>query len=423
MSTTTQANPLSRAELASTSIPWRWVAMSVFVLSDSLNFLDRQLIAAVAPALKSEFHLSNAQFGAVISAFSLVYMFAAPIAGMLVDRFGMNRSVILGVTGWSLAGCATGFVQSFRGLVACRMALGLSETAGIPSGSKAIGMYLRPRELGLGLAFNSLGFTFGAILAPLVVAVLTPRYGWRSAFLFCGVLGLIWVPLWMFTSRRIRPEGQGRVSEPVPFRELLHDRRLWILAFANILIMTPHSLWFNWTTIYFVQQHHLTQLEANTYFAWIPPIFGTLGGFFGGWLALRWIRNGGAPVWSRLRISRVSAPLLLMVAIIPFIHSTVLAAAAISLSFFLVMTILSNLHAVPIDLFGVKHAAFTASVLAFSYALLQAVFSPVVGYLVDNFGFAAVCIGISGLPFLGISLVRLSLKEASRQTAKAFALK
>lgn len=407
------ATTTARQELPAPAdrLQWRWVALSVFILADMLNFLDRQLLAALGPTIRSEFHLSNAQFGSIISAFSIVYMVAVPVMGFVVDRFGGSLCAMIGVTAWSLAGAATGWVQSFRGLVICRMVLGLAETGGISSAGKIVASYLKPREFGLGTAFNSLGFSTGAILAPLVVAAVVPSYGWRSAFVFCGLLGLAWVPLWFATSRSIPPTEKPLAEAAIPFRDLLSDRRLWLIAGANILVMTPHSLWFNWTTIYFVQQHHLTQLEANRYVAWIPPIFGTLGGLTGGWLALRWIKSGQSPVAARLRIAVGSAVLLLMIAVIPFIHSTPVAAAAVSLSFFLVMTILSNLHAVPIDLFGVKHAAFTTSMLAFSYALLQAIFSPIVGFTVDHFGFGAVCMGISALPLIGVVIIRRSVRE------------
>jgi len=66
----------------------RWLVLSVFVVSTALNYLDRLLLAALAPTLKSEFHLSNTQYGGVISVFSIVYALAAPVAGWFIDRVG-----------------------------------------------------------------------------------------------------------------------------------------------------------------------------------------------------------------------------------------------------------------------------------------------------------------------------------------------
>src|SRR5258706_3094233 len=103
----------------------RWIAIGVALLSSTLNYLDRQLLAAVAPSLKTEFHLTNHEFGQVISVFSIVYAAVAPLAGIFIDRVGLNAGVSIAVLTWSLAGAATGLTHSFLGLLATRTMLGI----------------------------------------------------------------------------------------------------------------------------------------------------------------------------------------------------------------------------------------------------------------------------------------------------------
>ncbi len=110
----------------------RWLVLSVFVLSTALNYLDRLLLAALAPTLKSEFHLSNTQYGGVISVFSIVYAVTAPVAGWFIDRVGLNAGITVSMAVWSVAGMATGLTRSFGGLLASRTVLGIGEAAGIP---------------------------------------------------------------------------------------------------------------------------------------------------------------------------------------------------------------------------------------------------------------------------------------------------
>ena len=117
--------------------PLRWVIVSVLILATALNYLDRQLLAAVAPLLKTEFHLSNQQYGLILLAFSVVYAAAAPAAGLLIDRIGVKAGMTLAVAGWSVAGMFTGLVNSFGGLLACRAVLGGAEAAAIPGFGKA----------------------------------------------------------------------------------------------------------------------------------------------------------------------------------------------------------------------------------------------------------------------------------------------
>jgi MFS transporter, ACS family, hexuronate transporter len=390
---------------------WRWIAMSVFVLSSSLNFLDRQLLAAVAPSMMAEFGLSNADYGMVIAAFSFTYMLMTPLAGLFVDRVGLRAGAMLSVGAWSLASIATGLTSTYRGLVGSRMGLGVAEAAGIPCASKATALYLPAREQGLGIAVGAVGVSIGSISAPLLVAALAPIYGWRSAFVVSGVIGLLWVPLWWFTSKRIPPSGATAAgSASVSIGDVLRDGRLWGILAANILIMAVHSMWMNWTTIYFVQVHHLTPTEANRYFAWIPPIFATLGGLTGAALVLRWVHGGRKPLDARLRMVSTMTPLLLLTAIVPLMPTPALAAGAISLSFFVVMMVLANLHVIPIDLFGPGRAAFTSSLLSCSYALIQMVLSPTMGAIADSYGFQVMCVVVSVMPLLALFIVRAAVR-------------
>src|SRR5712691_11330706 len=125
----------------------RWIVIGVFVLSSSLNYLDRLLLAALAPTLKIEFHLSNTQYGELIAVFSLVYAVMAPLAGWFIDRAGLNLGIIIPMAVWSLAGMATGIGRGFSSLLVSRTVLGAAEAAGIPAAAKANGSYLQPREL------------------------------------------------------------------------------------------------------------------------------------------------------------------------------------------------------------------------------------------------------------------------------------
>ena len=130
-------------------VPWRWTAIFVFTLAATLSFLDRQLLAALAPTLKSEFSLSNMQYGMLVSAFQLVYALTAPLSGLFVDRVGLNVGSSIAIVVWSLAGAATGLTRSFGGLLLCRMGLGLGESANMPASAKAGASYLEPAEYGL----------------------------------------------------------------------------------------------------------------------------------------------------------------------------------------------------------------------------------------------------------------------------------
>jgi len=385
----------------------RWLAVSIFLISSFLNYLDRQLLAAVAPSLKVEFHLSNHQYGQVVSVFSIVYAVIAPLAGWFIDRVGLNLGVSVAVIVWSIASAATGMTRTLGGLLGSRSMLGVAEAAGIPCAGKATATYLAPRELALGTAVSQVGISLGLAAAPLIVAALTPAHGWRSAFIICGALGLVWTPLWLVTSKLIPASAPASPIAPASIRELLRDRRLWGLVFGTVFIMCLYTLWTNWTTLYFVEQWHLTQEAANRRFAWIPPIFAIAGGFAGGWMAFHWIRGGAPVLAARMRVCWIcAAAACVSTAAIPFASSMILANVAISVSAFWAICASTNLYAMPIDLFGPSRAAFGVAALTCAYGLMQTFSSPVIGTVVDRFGFSAVCLGMAGLPLIGVLILR-----------------
>ena len=241
---------------------FRWLVLAVFVLSTAINYLDRQTLTTLAPLLRTEFRLSNAQYGLILTAFSITYALSAPFAGMLIDRIGLNRAISLAVGLWSCAGIATGFTSGLSGLVGCRAVLGVAEAGGIPAAGKAIHQFLRPAERALGNAVNQTGVSLGMILAPPIATFLALRSGWRQAFVVTGLLGLLWIPLWNWTARRAGGVPAPKLAATAGV-EMLRDRRLWAFIAANGLSMIGYSLWTNWTTLYLVEVHHLTLAEPR----------------------------------------------------------------------------------------------------------------------------------------------------------------
>jgi MFS transporter, ACS family, hexuronate transporter len=390
----------------------RWLVVGVLVLSTALSFVDRQVLAALAPVLKEQFQLSNEGYGYVVSAFSLAYALAAPLAGLFIDRVGLNAGISVVVALWSLVGVATGFAGGLGSLLACRAALGAAESGGIPATGKGFALYLKPRERAMGTALNQVGISVGMMAAPLLVGWLAATSGWRAAFVATGVAGFAWILIWLPLAVRVpvpvTPED--RVAERTP----AGDWRLWALAAANVLMMTVYSLWMNWTTLFLVSAHGLTVAEANRQFAWVPPVFASLGGLFGGWLSMRWARMGVPLYAARFRACIVGAVMLTSTAFVPLVSDAGAATALISVSFFMAVAMSANIYAMPLDLFGARRAAFAVSVLTASYGLMQTIVSPLFGRLIDHLGFGPVC-GVSAVLPLA-SLVLLAIVGRSERT-------
>lgn len=392
--------------------PLRWVALSIFLLSGALNYLNRQILPALAPQVRGEFDLSNADYGMLLAVFSITYAFGAILAGLFIDRVGLNWGMSIAVALWSLAGIGTGFVNGFIGLLLFRAALGVAESGGIPGSGKAAALYLPPQERAFGAAGSQIGVSIGAIAAPLLATWLAVHYGWRSAFVIAGLLGFFWIPLWLATARRIPPTQAAGESVTVRVSEMLADRRLWGLVIANVLSMSLYSLWSNWTTVYLVEDHGLTLVAANQRLAWIPPVFANLGAVLGGWLALRWIRSGLSVHSARMRVCLLSGIMTLLTAAIPYMPSSGLATAGICLSFFWTTCMSVNIYSMPLDIFGAGRAAFGVGALTFAYGVMQAFISPGIGALIDRYGFEPVCLIGAALPLAAVGVLKLTEQRA-----------
>jgi ACS family hexuronate transporter-like MFS transporter len=401
---------------SSRDVSLRWVAVTIFILSSTLNYLDRNLIAVLAPLILAEFHLEQTGFGFLIAAFSFAYAGSSLLVGWFLDRAGINRGIGIAVGWWSAAAVGSGLVRTVPGLTFCRAALGIGEAAGVPAVGKLNGMYLKAEERAMGAALNQVGLSLGAILAPLWIGV-AYHYSWRMPFVMVGLLGFLWIPLWLYVNRTIQPAfGSATQFAPAPagFRLLL-DRRLVLLVIANMLWMGAYSLWSNWITLYLTNVQGLS-LKQTAAYVWIPPLVSNAGGFFGGWLSQRWMQKGGEAVASRCRAVAWSAAGMLTTLLLPLAPNAVSATVVISMSFFFALAGSVNIYAIPIDLYGPARSGLAISTLVFAFGVLQTIISPLIGYLADHHLYTAVVWIVTLPPLLTISVLR-KLEKCHRATS------
>jgi ACS family hexuronate transporter-like MFS transporter len=388
----------------------RWSAVGVVTLASTINYLDRQILATLAIPLRSEFHLTNADYGLILSAFSITYALSAPFAGLFVDRVGLRRGLGIIVGLWSAAGFSSGLAGGLRGLVVSRAALGVAQAGGIPASGKAYRLYLLPGEWALGNAVGQIALSAGAILAPPLATWLALAYGWRSAFYVTGLVGLLWIPLWRWTARKVPPlePDSGGVAKPAAW--MLRDRRLWGLVIANVLSMTVYTLWFNWTSLYLAQVHGLNLVRIAR-LAPVTQAFAIAGGLFGGWLSLRWIRRAGNAPSARLRMALLCAVASLVTAATPLAPGAIWATLAISASLFWISAWSVNLYSMPLDFFAASSAGFAIAMLTSAYGWMQAFASPAMGRVIDRYGFRPVCLAVAVLPLAAYGVLMLTCRS------------
>jgi ACS family hexuronate transporter-like MFS transporter len=209
----------------------------------------------------------------------------------------------------------------------------------------------------------------------------------------------------MLVRRSVVPYETVRPRRGRGGMRLLRDRRLVILAVANMFWMVGYVLWSYWTTVYLAESFRLTTAQANAY-AWFPPIGSTLGAFAGGWMSRHMIARGAGALHGRVSAIGVSAFGCLICVAGPVCHTPLTATLVAAASYFWTTAGSVNLYTIPLDIWGGERAGLAISALVFAYGLLQTGISPVIGAVVDRFGFAPVCWTIAIPPFVGWFLLR-----------------
>jgi ACS family hexuronate transporter-like MFS transporter len=182
---------------------WVWWICGLLMLATVANYMDRQTLAVTAKRIKAELDLSNEDYGWLETGFGIAFALGQTALGVLADRVNVRWLYPLLLALWSLMGFATGFMDTFTGLLACRMLLGFFEGGNWPCGIKTVQRLLPPAERALGSGILQSGGAIGAMLTPLIVGLLlTDQLGsWRLAFQVIGGAGLMWVVLWLASAR------------------------------------------------------------------------------------------------------------------------------------------------------------------------------------------------------------------------------
>lgn len=210
------------------------VLVALLGLAVLLNYIDRGAIGVAAPLMKADLHLTATQFGVAVSAFFLIYGPAQPLVGWLADRVSVYHLFALGVAVWAASTLLTGFVGGLLGLAVLRMLLGLGESCAFSGSSKMIARHVPTGRRGLANAVLATGLALGPAVGTLAGSAILSGWGWRAIFIVFGACTLLWLGPWFWAVRALPQHRDAEaVSPPMPYRQLLSQRALWLLGLCN----------------------------------------------------------------------------------------------------------------------------------------------------------------------------------------------
>jgi ACS family glucarate transporter-like MFS transporter len=199
-----------------------FLAFWLFVLS-GVAFLDRTNISIAGLEISREYGLGNQRLGWIFSAFLIGYAGFQLPAGWLAARFGPRKVLTLGVIWWGVATALTAMLPTDIAhavllLIAIRFVLGAGEAVIYPAANQFVARWVPLEERGLinGLIFAGVGA--GSGLTPPLLAWIIKNQGWRAAFWFSAIIGLIAGAIWWYAARDT-PEEHPAVS-PAELRHI-----------------------------------------------------------------------------------------------------------------------------------------------------------------------------------------------------------
>jgi len=310
----------------------RWTVCALLFFATTINYIDRQILALIKELLDHDLGWTNEQFGLVNSAFQGAYAVGLLGFGWFVDRYGTKIGYAVSIFAWSLAAMTHAMVGSVTGFFTARVALGVSEGGNFPSAIKAVALWFPKRERAFATAIFNAGANVGAIIAPATIPVIAYALGWRWAFIFAGIAGLIWLPFW-FRLYEI-PERRKRVSAselelirsdadeagaggvPMGWIRSLRYRQTWSFIVAKF--MTDPVWWFFliWLPDYFKATRGLNIKKSWVHLVTIYAIVTVLS-IAGGWVTGYLSRHG----WSVTR-ARKTGMFLFALCVLPILAAT-----------------------------------------------------------------------------------------------------
>jgi len=288
-----QPVPESNEPTAQVSAPVAGAGFTLAVLTamNLLNYLDRYVPSAVKGLFKADLQLTDTQTSLPLTAFVIVYMLASPVFGGLADRWSRPRLIAMGVALWSLATAAGALAVDFWTFLAARALVGVGEAAYATIAPSLLSDCYPPEKRNRVLTVFFVAIPVGSALGYVIGGLVGAHYGWRAAFLVCGLPGLLAAvaALWIDDPGRGRFEALA-VGEPAPdwafALRALFANRTYVVAVAGYTAVTfAQGGLADWIPEYLVRVRGMDLQTVSGALGPITAVAALLGTTLGGWLA------------------------------------------------------------------------------------------------------------------------------------------
>lgn len=421
----TEAIETPRTARGAQRVRW-WIVWTLF-FSTVTNYISRQTFSVLAPLLTVQYHLTHTDLASILGPFQVAYALTWFLGGIFLDAVGTRIGLAVAVVFWSVVNILTGFASSVFGFAAFRFLLGIGEGFNWPGASKTVAEWFPSEERSLAVAIFDSGSSVGGAVAAVAVPLIALKFGWRSAFVSSGILGFLWLFLWLRVyhplDKHPRVTSQEvsliRAGQQLPVHsasrglerwiKLARDRNVWGIVLGRAL--TDPIWWFYvfWLPQYLSDARGLS-LHRIALVAWVPFIAADLGNFSGGFVSGYCIRKGMPVIRARVWVCVVSCLPILAGIPAAAVHNVYGAIGLICFALWGYASWSTMGLTLPSDLFPHDVVATVTGLSGLAAGLVSAVFTMIIGVLVDRFSYRPAFIAAGLLPVFATIFVLLLIR-------------
>ena len=394
------------------------------------------MIGLLKPTLQQQFGWSEIDYADIIFSFQLAYAIGYVFAGRVIDRVGTKTGFVLSLLVWSAAGIAHAFATSFgpgvarllqvfgltysasvAGFIAARFALGFGEAGNFPAAIKVTAEWFPRRERALATGLFNSGTNIGALLTPLIVPVLTVRYGWEWAFIATGALGVAWLLLWIplywpptahprVTAAELAIIQTDPADAPVriPWLALMRYRQTWAVAAAKFGTDPVWWLYLFWIPD-FLHRRHGIDLQSMALPLVIIYLIADVGSIAGGWLSSALLKRGWTANRARKTAMLVCGLCALPIALAPTVRSEWAAVLVVGIATAAHQGWSCNVYTLVSDMFPRQAVGSVIGFVGMCGAVAGMLVAKITGYVLETTGSYALIFTMSALAYLLTLLV------------------
>lgn len=263
-----------------------WIAFA-------LNYVDRQMVYSMFPALRADLGFTEDRLGLIGSVFLWVYLLGMPLAGRLADTAKREWMVMASVVLWSAATLGCGSSTSQASMLGWRAAMGITESLYFPAALALIASHYpaqsRSRALGIHQSAQFLGVVIGGWYG----GWSADHIGWRTAFAWAGAFGVAYsFVLWLVFRKLEQPPVDITEAKTGRIAELFRSWCFITLCLAFAAYCAMQWIFFAWLPSFLYDRYHLSMTDSGwnaTVFVQGSTIVGILaGGVLADRLSRRW---------------------------------------------------------------------------------------------------------------------------------------